>query len=168
MRLSGAESPALVVFDLCRPTNTHTQSFSFSPQSGIQRNSEVAGHLVEKPRPAGHVWQVTLSVDAAGRIQGDGHPIKRKKQILHGRSRGGLGCCEAVLGGSCLVRKMNDMYRSHRPYTLGSFIFETLRAASKFKLCFLWKKGAKSLRTPKETQPKESKGSKGSLCWILS
>jgi hypothetical protein len=31
------------------------------------------------------VWQVTLSVDAAGRIQGDGHPIKRKKPILHGR-----------------------------------------------------------------------------------
>ena len=33
----------------------------------------------------GYVWQVTLSVDAAGRIQGDGHPIKRKKPILHGR-----------------------------------------------------------------------------------
>eukprot|EP00438_Fugacium_kawagutii_P022031 Skav212843 [mRNA] locus=scaffold325:98454:116739:+ [translate_table: standard] len=33
----------------------------------------------------GFVWQVTLSVDAAGRIQGDGHPIKRKKNILHGR-----------------------------------------------------------------------------------
>lgn len=31
------------------------------------------------------MWQVTLSVDAAGRIQGDGHPIKRKKPILHGR-----------------------------------------------------------------------------------
>lgn len=26
-----------------------------------------------------------MSVDAAGRIQGDGHPIKRKKPILHGR-----------------------------------------------------------------------------------
>ncbi len=28
---------------------------------------------------------MTLSVDAAGRIQGDGHPIKRKKHLLHAR-----------------------------------------------------------------------------------
>ena len=37
------------------------------------------------PGAEGYVWQVTLSVDAAGRIQGDGHPIKRKKHLLHAR-----------------------------------------------------------------------------------
>lgn len=37
------------------------------------------------PGAEGYVWQVTLSVDAAGRIQGDGHPIKRKKPLLHAR-----------------------------------------------------------------------------------
>ncbi|CAK9110719.1 unnamed protein product [Durusdinium trenchii] len=88
---------------------------------GIQRNSEVAGHLVEKPRPAGHVWQVTLSVDAAGRIQGDGHPIKRKKQILHGRSRGGLGKQSAVGAEVEIAKEPEAVARNEELYPFQHF-----------------------------------------------
>ena len=46
----------------------------------------------------GFVWQMTLSVDAAGRIQGDGIPIKRKKNVMHPRS-GVAGWVGVGVGG---------------------------------------------------------------------
>lgn len=53
--------------------------------SVLQGRWEITFEGDPPPGAEGYVWQVTLSVDAAGRIQGDGHPIKRKKPILHGR-----------------------------------------------------------------------------------
>lgn len=53
--------------------------------SVLQGRWEITFEGDAPPGAEGYVWQVTLSVDAAGRIQGDGHPIKRKKQVLQPR-----------------------------------------------------------------------------------
>ncbi|CAE7918341.1 unnamed protein product, partial [Symbiodinium necroappetens] len=51
--------------------------------SVLQGRWEITFEGEAPPGAEGYVWQVTLSVDAAGRIQGDGIPHKRKKQIVH-------------------------------------------------------------------------------------
>ena len=51
--------------------------------SVLQGRWEITFEGDSPPGAEGYVWQVTLSVDAAGRIQGDGLPHKRKKQIVH-------------------------------------------------------------------------------------